>query len=144
MIKVIWNISGALGLRRLVENYFLKRMATSFGKNEALSTSFRDAYSIAEVSDDFPLRAVKKEILAALARSGAVSLSAGVYDFYLEGFCLRAGAYAPVKGDGYLMAPVKGAKTAVISAILRDSPRNPEVSQQSVQLLLWAVESGAR
>ncbi|MDI6757480.1 MAG: hypothetical protein QME32_05600 [Endomicrobiia bacterium] len=145
MLKLVWSLAGVLGLRRYLEDYFLNKLSETFGSQEPLSTSFADAYTPpAEGIKDIPAQGTDSGILAELRRTGVVSIPPGIYDFPVEGFCLRAGAYSPNKGDGYLAAPLKGSRAAVISAVLSGSSKHPEVSQQAVQTLLWAVESGVR
>lgn len=63
----------------------------------------------------------------------------GRYHFSLQSYCLRAGTHGPGQGEGYLHAPLKGARAEIIRGILRRSVEHPELDQHQVQLLLWAV-----
>ncbi len=54
--------------------------------------------------------------------------------------CLHAGTSGPSEaGDGYLYAPLKGARLDVIQAIIRNSSGKPNLPQTTIQLLIWAV-----
>jgi hypothetical protein len=66
-------------------------------------------------------------------------LSPGFYEMTCRSYCLHAGTYGPAKGDGYLYAPLKGPKTAIIQAIVRNSGVKTSITQTTVQLLIWAV-----
>jgi hypothetical protein len=70
---------------------------------------------------------------------GAFLLRPGAYEGYLQSYCLKAGTYGPSQGDGYLAAPLTGPKAAIVRTILKQAPRHPEVRQQDIQQLLWAV-----
>jgi hypothetical protein len=66
-------------------------------------------------------------------------LSPGFYEMTCRSYCLHAGTYGPAKGDGYLYAPLKGPKTDIIQAIVRNSAFKTSIPQTTVQLLIWAV-----
>lgn len=70
---------------------------------------------------------------------GAFLLRPGAYEGYLQSYCLKAGTYGPSQGDGYLAAPLTGPKAAIVRTILKQAPRHPEVRQQDIQQLLWAI-----
>ncbi len=121
----------------------IERFFDDFNRNEAVSTSINDAYPRAEV-EDFPLHPVSEDIRIKLARDGEVDLGPGIYDFYLQSFCIGAGKYAPTTGSGYLIAPlIKGTKSSIIKSILKNSIKQL-ISQNTVQTLIWAIESGSK
>lgn len=106
-----------------------------------VTTNFADATteiafldeSVPNHAEGFPLAAVPRDA------DGNYVLSSGLYEVTAESYCIQAGTHAPAKGDGYLYAPVRGPKAAIVQSILRRSAANPEISQHEVQLLLWAV-----
>jgi len=67
----------------------------------------------------------------------------GYYALTVQSYCLHAGTYAPTAGDGYLIAPLKGAKAEEISQILKRSVNSPQVAQHDIQRLIWGIEAGA-
>lgn len=66
----------------------------------------------------------------------------GYYRGVIRSYCLHAGAYGPTRGDGYLIAPLKGDRAALIRNILLRSQQNPKIEQQDVQQLIWGTEDG--
>src|ERR1700678_1647144 len=76
--------------------------------------------------------------------SGAYLLAPGFYEMSCRSYCLHAGTQGPSQGDGYLYAPMKGGGTDVITAIIRNSEAKPDISQETVQLLIWAVLAKAK
>lgn len=71
--------------------------------------------------------------------SGVFQVAPGSYEFEAASYCLHAGTHGPGRGDGYLYAPLEGSRSAVIRAILQGSVRHPEIPQQDIQVLLWAI-----
>ena len=59
--------------------------------------------------------------------------------FCLKSFCLKAGTYAPSKGDGYLYAPLKGPKKEMIDKVVKNWYKNQDIEQNDVQALIWAI-----
>ena len=111
------------------------------GKERPLNTSFHDTYPELPAMDhmDFgeptPLADAPRN-----PETGAFLLTPGVYyRGNLESFCLHAGAWAPVEGKGYLGAPMKGSRAAIIQKLLQRRAQHPELHQRDVQLLLWAI-----
>ena len=68
----------------------------------------------------------------------------GHFEFSAQSYCHLAGTYPPRKADGFLYAPLKGPRAAVISRILRESVRHPEIDQHTIQLLLWGILAKAK
>ncbi|MCX2718091.1 serine hydrolase domain-containing protein [Lentiprolixibacter aurantiacus] len=66
-------------------------------------------------------------------------LTPGFYEGHFNSFCIRAGTYAPRKGNGRYYAPLKGPKADIVEAIVKGYQDNPAITQQEVQLLLWAI-----
>ncbi len=74
-----------------------------------------------------------------LTPEASFPLVPGLWDGTFQSYCLHAGTYAPGKGDGYAYAPLKGKQADIVANILKNSVYHPEVTQQNVQLLLWAI-----
>lgn len=68
----------------------------------------------------------------------------GHYRGVIRSYCLHAGTYGPTKGDGYLITPLKGDRAGLIRNILLRSQKNPQISQEDVQRLIWGTEDGAQ
>ncbi|MBY0496878.1 MAG: hypothetical protein K2Y23_21930 [Cyanobacteria bacterium] len=80
----------------------------------------------------------------ARAGNGAFVLQPGLWEGTFESYCLRAATWAPGAGDGYLWAPIRGARAGAIAAILRTSVQRPDIPQGDIQMLLWAMLSRTR
>ncbi len=73
--------------------------------------------------------------------NGGYVLQPGLWEGTFDSFCLRTATWAPGAGDGYLWAPIKGARAGAISAILRNTSAHPRIPRGDVQMLLWAILS---
>jgi hypothetical protein len=71
-------------------------------------------------------------------------LAPGYYRSTIRSYCLHAGTYGPTKGDGYLIAPLKGDRVPVIRDVLMRSTQFPNIEQSDVQRLIWGIEDGAQ
>lgn len=107
---------------------------------EAISTSFEDVNRKGEQMPDFQNTAVYKP-LENLQKNGndGYLLEAGHFEMTNKSYCLKAGTYAPSKGDGYMYAPTLGKKREVVIAILKSAEKHPEVAQSDIQMLLWTI-----
>lgn len=104
--------------------------------NEHLvSTGIDDALPVAELEG--------VDELTPLPLPADFSFGPGYYRGEIRSYCLKAGTYGPTTGSGYLIAPLKGTHANIIAGILARSARHPEIAQEDVQRLLWAVEAGA-
>lgn len=110
----------------------------------AITTSFSDAENRIVLPDSFTPRAFKPLFRAPRGPNGGFLLLPGAYQATVESFCLHAGTHGPSAGDGYLYAPLKGPKASLILSLLRGVARHPEVSQEHVQMLIWAIESHSK
>ena len=68
----------------------------------------------------------------------------GYYRSVICSYCLHAGTYGPTKGDGYLIAPLKGDRAGVIRNILLRSPNFLNIEQSDIQRLIWGIEDCAK
>jgi hypothetical protein len=104
-----------------------------------LTTSLEDAEGEAAVLDGFEPSVFSP--LAEMPRGpgGIFLIAPGSYTFEAQSYCLMAGTYGPREGNGYLYAPLLGPQAGVIRAILARSADQPDIPQEDVQRLLWAI-----
>lgn len=122
-----------------IEDIFKKIPGVGDMFEEAVSTSIKDAYPSAVW-----LKELDKQIAVSTDTRYSKDLSAGFFRFKFNTFCLHAGTYAPTEGDGYLVAPLKGAKAKLIERILSRYSEHPEIDQKDVQTLIWGIEAGMK
>jgi hypothetical protein len=76
----------------------------------------------------------------ARTESGGFRLCPGYYEMTNMSYCLKAGTHGPSNGDGYMFAPTEGKMEDIVNSILvNHATKHPEISQQDVQVLLWAI-----
>lgn len=107
---------------------------------EAITTNFKDCNKVDVKNLDFG----KNEKYINLCQdnftqSQGYLLKPGFYTIDLKSFCLKAGTYAPSKGDGYLYAPVKGPKKEIINSLIKNWFNHQDIPQEKVQSLIWGV-----
>ncbi|MDQ1354358.1 MAG: hypothetical protein QG657_4667 [Acidobacteriota bacterium] len=113
-------------------------------KKPAINTDLSDAVTEVPFLDDFNPRYFTSLTVLPRGSNGEFILkSPGLYEEKLASYCLHAGTYGPSEGDGYLYAPLKGSQADIISNILRRAYRHPEISQNDIQLLIWAIQAHA-
>ncbi|MFB9990906.1 hypothetical protein ACFFLM_02770 [Deinococcus oregonensis] len=103
----------------------------------AVTTNLQDSFVVADwigtaLAGQTPLK------------TSSFDLAPGYSRFTVQSYCLQAGTYAPDRGEGYPLAPLKGEKAALIRSILQRSVRQPQIEQSAIQQLLWGIESGVR
>jgi hypothetical protein len=107
---------------------------------EAISTSFEDVNRVGEEMPDFKSNEKAQPLyLLPKATDGGFILCAGLYEMTNKSYCLKAGTFAPSKGDGYMYAATKGPKDDIVIAILKSAEKKPEISQHDIQVLLWTI-----
>ncbi len=111
---------------------------------EPITTSFADVRNEIVLPDSFSPKTFKPLLGSPTASGGGLLLSPGAYEADLQSFCLHAGTHGPSQGDGYLYAPLKGSKAAIILSLLQRTAQHPEIPQTQVQLLIWAIESRSK
>jgi hypothetical protein len=116
-------------------------LANTLSGNSAITTSFDDVDNQIVLPDTFEPKTFKPLFLAPRGAKGGYLLWPGAYEANVESFCLHAGTHGPSSGDGYLYAPLKGPKAGLILALLRGAAAHPSASQESIQLLIWAIEA---
>lgn len=109
-------------------------------KNEPINTNFRDAEKAFVLPDNFGDDRLPLPIhLQPRTPNGGYQLEAGFYELRARSFCIKAGTHAPGDGDGYLYAPLAGRQSDIVAHILQQMEKHPEIEQQQVQYLLWAL-----
>ena len=111
---------------------------------DPVSTSFADTNKTVVLPDNFEPKTYKSLFSLPTSPQGAFLLQPGAYETSVESFCLHAGTHGPSSGSGYLYAPLKGSKAAIIHSILRGAGQHQEIPQSQVQTLIWAIEARAR
>jgi len=115
------------------------------GGRPPITTSLSDATGGDPSKDGFtPQEAPRSLMTLPRTPNGGFILEPGYYVSDLQSYCLMAGTHGPGGGDGYLYAPVKGSADDAVVAIVRNSVRHPEIEQQHVQALLWAILARAK
>jgi hypothetical protein len=111
---------------------------------DPISTSFADTDKTVTLPDNFAPKTYKSLFSLRTSPQGGFLLQPGAYETVVESFCLHAGTHGPSGGNGYLYAPLKGSKAAIIHSILRGVGQHREIPQSQVQTLIWAIEARAR
>jgi len=83
------------------------------------------------------------ETLERTANAGFL-LQSGYFQFHGQSYCLKAGTHGPGGGDGYLYAPTLGPEDDAVITMVRNSVNHPDLPQQEVQQLLWAIIARAK
>lgn len=124
----------------------LKKKAPSLlGDKQPITTSLPDAKWGDSSKDNFLPREAKRSLMT-LQRTpnGGFVLQPGFYEMQTQSYCLKAGTHGPGDGDGYLYAPPKGPAEDAVMTIVRNSVNRPEIPQQKIQQLLWAIIARAK
>jgi len=109
-------------------------------KEPPVTTGLSDAVTEVPFLDDYNPQTMTPMVLLPRTRTGAFVLAhPGAYFFDCESYCLRAGTYAPGRGDGYLYAPLKGPQADIVRHVLQGAYTHPEIPQRDIQVLLWAI-----
>ena len=128
----------ALGSKKIGLDQLLK-------KPESISTSFEDVNQTgSKLPDLIVIKNVQPLYLLPKAFTGGYILCEGFYEMNAKSYCLKAGTFAPAKGDGYMYAPTLGPKNEIVTTILKNAEKHPEINQRDIQELLWAIIAKAR
>src|SRR5687768_12551619 len=119
-------------------------LAKLLGGTPPITTSLKDAKFGDASLEANNLPAAMPISMLERTPDGGFILQPGLYEMHAQSYCLHAGTYGPGGGDGYSYATVEGpAKDAVLS-IARNSYKHPEIPQQQIQQLLWAIVARAK
>lgn len=106
---------------------------------EAITTNFKDCNTKDIKEPSFGADKKYTSLCSASLTDEGYLLKPGFYEINVKSFCLKAGTYAPSKGDGYLYAPLKGPKEVIIDRIVKNWYKKPNIEQNRVQALIWAI-----
>ena len=122
-----------------------KKTPNLLGDKQPITTSLPDAKWADASKDGFTPREASRSLMT-LQRTpnGGFVLQPGFYQLQTQSYCLKAGTHGPGGGDGYLYAPPKGPAEDAVMTIVRNSVNRPEIPQQSIQQLLWAIIARAK
>jgi len=104
-----------------------------------VSTSLPDVIFDIPFLDDFNPPQATSLMFLPMSPGATIPLLPGIWEADFQSYCLKAGTYAPGGGDGYAYAPLKGKQADIVENILKNSVYHPEINQQDIQLLLWAI-----
>ncbi|MBU2061355.1 MAG: hypothetical protein KKH44_05825 [Bacteroidetes bacterium] len=114
-------------------------------KPAAITTSFEDVdRNGSKFPNDITVKNVQPLYLLPKATTAGYILCEGFYEMTTKSYCLKAGTYAPSKGDGYMYAPILGPQKDIVIAILKSAEKHPEIQQNDIQVLLWTIIARAR
>ena len=122
-----------------------KKTPNLLGSKEPITTSLSDAKWGDASKDGFTPREDARSLMV-LQRTpnGGFVLQTGYYTLQTQSYCLKAGTHGPGGGDGYLFAPPKGPAEDAVMTLVRNSVQHPEIQQQDIQVLLWAIIARAK
>lgn len=131
------KIPGLGTVRKKLQTFSLSRLLE---EQPAVSTSLDDAVTEVPFLDDFnPPEPAPLTSLPRADNGNFILVQPGVFEFTAASYCLRAGTYAPTRGDGYLYAPLRGKRAEIVRHILEKSVFRPDIPQHDIQYLLWAI-----
>ena len=114
---------------------------SSLLSDEPITTSFADVDQRIVLPDTFgsgPYRPLTS--LPRSPRGGFFLNEPGFFELDARSYCLRAGTRGPrTGGPGYLHASLAGSRAGIVRTILQRTVARPDIPQQDVQLLIWAV-----
>jgi hypothetical protein len=114
-------------------------------KPESITTSFEDVDQTgSKLPDLLVVKNAQPLYLLPKATEGGYVLCDGFYEMSAKSYCLKAGTFAPSQGDGYMYAPTLGPKQEIVTTILKNGEKHPEIKQHNIQELLWAIIARAR
>lgn len=112
---------------------------------EPITTALSDAVLPCTFLDDFTPDEALARTEPRRGPAGEWLFPPGIYRLSLLSFCMKPGAWRPAAGgDGYLRAPLKGPRADLIKGLLHRSATRDEVSQEGMQILLWAIIARTR
>ena len=109
-----------------------------------ITTSLSDAKFEDSSKDGFTAPGAASLMTLQRTPNGGFVLKPGFYAMQAQSYCLKAGTHGPGGGDGYLYGPTKGPAEEAVMTIVRNSVNRPEIPQQQIQQLLWAIIARAK
>src|SRR5688572_1947029 len=122
-----------------------KKTPNLLGDKQPITTSLDDAkWARADMDGATPREAGRSLMTLQRTPNGGFVLQPGFYSMQTQSYCLKAGTHGPGAGDGYLYAPPKGPAEDAVMTVVRSSVQHPEIQQQDIQALLWAIIARAK
>jgi hypothetical protein len=122
-----------------------KKTPNLLGGKAPITTSLSDAKWSDASKDGFtPREAARSLMTLQRTPNGGFVIQPGYYTLETQSYCLKAGTHGPGAGDGYLYAPPKGPAEDAVITLVRNSVQHPEIEQQDIQVLLWAIIARAK
>ncbi len=122
-----------------------KKTPNLLGDKQPITTSLDDAkWARSDMDGATPREAGRSLMTLQRTPNGGFVLQPGFYSMQTQSYCLKAGTHGPGGGDGYLYAPPKGPAEDAVMTIVRNSVNRPEIPQQKIQQLLWAIIARAK
>jgi hypothetical protein len=119
-----------------------KQWLSLLQKPTAITTTFADAQVYQSLPTNFGNGMSPKSLANQPKRNNdGYVLVPGFYEMTCKSYCLHAGTHAPAKGDGYLYASLKGDKKDIVQTIVKQANHKKGISQNNIQMLVWAVLS---
>lgn len=133
------------GLGGLGDKLKKKLPGNLLGSNDPITTSLPDAkWGDAEYDNFTPREAPRSLMTLQRTPNAGFVLQPGYYKLTVQSYCLKAGTHGPGGGDGYLYAPPRGPAEDAVMTIVRNSVNRPEIPQNKIQQLLWAIIARAK
>ncbi len=104
-----------------------------------VTTSLVDARTDIPLLDDFDPQTLAPLLFVPRGPAGSLSVLPGLWEAQLQSYCLKPGTYGPGEGDGYIPAPLTGPHADIVRKLLAGSQLHPEIPQEQIQLLVWAI-----
>src|SRR5918999_706532 len=122
-----------------------KKTPNLLGGKAPITMSLSDAKCGDASKDGFtPREAARSMMTLQRTPNGGFVVQPGYYTMQTQSYCLKAGTHGPGGGEGYLYAPPKGPAEDAVMSVLRNSVQHPEIEQQDIQALLWAIIARAK
>lgn len=111
-----------------------------FRRSPALTTDLTRATGLfAFLPDDFDPGPFDPMTWLPRSPDGAFQLRPGAWEFAAESYCLQPGTRRPNQGHGYMTSPITGPRGEIVRHILQHAATRPDISQENIQTLLWAI-----
>ena len=111
-------------------------------KAPALSTGWSDAIHLDSLSST-----VEPSGFTALTKlrrldDGQFVLQPGFFELSAESFSLEPGDCGSRTAAAFLPAPIRGRRSEIVAAVLKNTELHPEIAHNDIQALLWAIAAG--
>ena len=108
-----------------------------------ITTSLAKAYPEVVLFDEWQPQDMQPLTDLPQDAEGNFQLKPGLYTLEVESYSLHVGSYSPGKRNGYLPAALVENNQALISRLLKQAEKWPDISQPQIQMLIWAILSRA-